>query len=186
MRVAKSAAALAVVFWLAAGCIPSLYPWFSEKDVVFEEALLGTFAGEADNGVWKFAKAEADKRYSLSITDKDGKTGDFDATLARFGGITLLDLYPQDPKGLSPFYVWHLQPCHTFLLVEKMGDELTLRPMNPSWLQKHLKENPDAIAHHTDKERLLLTAPTDKLQAFIVRHLKTEGAWGDAVGLRRQ
>jgi hypothetical protein len=51
------------------------------------------------------------------------------------------------------------------------------------WLEKLLEKNPKAIRHHIIEDhgdgRLVLTADTAELQRFVVKHLKTEGAWGE-------
>ena len=97
------------------------------------------------------------------------------------------------------FYKFHFQRVHTFLHVEVDGKTLTLAPMNPNWLEKHLQNDPDALSHTlvtplghvpTGKEdnaaeRNLLTASTAELQRFLLKHVDTEGAFGDPIELKK-
>ena len=46
---------------------------------------------------------------------------------------------------------------------------------------------PDAIAHvASDEAGILLTAPTEELQTFVVKHTATEGAFEKPSNLKRK
>jgi hypothetical protein len=49
--------------------------------------------------------------------------------------------------------------------------------MDYDWLKKELEAKPDEIAFEkADGDRILLTAPSDKVQAFVLKHADTPGA----------
>ena len=69
------AIALAAGMLALTACIPSVHPFYSDKDVVFDPRLLGEWLEkdkEEKPQSWHFEKAE-DNAYRLSITESDGK-----------------------------------------------------------------------------------------------------------------
>jgi hypothetical protein len=81
---------------LLAGCGPadSLNPLYTDKDVVFDGALLGQW--ESDGTEFNFARA-GDNGYRLVMSDKDGETGQItttvlDAHLVNLQGHRFLDV----------------------------------------------------------------------------------------------
>jgi hypothetical protein len=65
----------------------------------------------------------------------------------------------------------HLVPAHTFLAVGDIGEKLQLAVMDPQWTEEYLDSHPDALAHaRTDDDRIVLTAGTSDLQAFVSSH----------------
>jgi len=183
------------------GCVRSLHPIYTSSDVVFHEQLIGTWRQADGKNTWQFTKAKDDDRhrsYRVVLTDGDGRPGTFLAHLVKIDGEIFLDLFPIAPNlANNNFYKLHFQRVHSFLHVERNETTFHLTPMNPKWLNEHLKDHPDAIAHrtlnpsgHPDRgesgnpaERLLLTASTEKLQKFLTKHLENEDAFGDPVKL---
>jgi len=171
---------------LVAGCVPSLQPLYTDRDVVFDPALVGVWAQDKDTREnWAFTKDD-EKSYKLVYTDKDGKAGPFVAHLLKVGSTQFLDLYPLDPKlAENNFYKLHLVAAHTFLLVSQIQPTLRMAPLNPDWLKKFLATNPTAIRHETVDDRIVLTAGPGELQAFLLAHLKTKDAFPEPVELER-
>jgi hypothetical protein len=178
------------------GCVPtSLQPLYTEKDLVFDTTLIGVWSENKDSKeTWAFQKAD-DLGYKLVITDDDGATGRFQVHLLKFGDTQFLDFFPDasemDEWKRSGYYKMLLQPVHSFLRIDSIDPELHLVPLDLKWLNKLLKENPDALRHRsvgTDEKdpQILVTASTQELQAFIAKHLKTPEAFGDAMVLKRK
>jgi len=173
-----------------AGCIPSLHPLYTSKDVIFDQSLLGAWTGEKKSG-WTFSNEGG--KYQAIYTDNDGKTGEFVAHLLKLNGTMFLDLFPADP-GLAQngFYMMHLVPAHSFLLVSRIDPVLELTPLSPNWLKNYLKEHPDAIAHEviTDEKdahtAIVLTASTEQLQKFVLANLHTTGAFNPPTVWKRK
>jgi hypothetical protein len=70
---------------IAAGCVPTLQPVYTEQDVVFEPAMLGAWRQQDSTATWKFTQS-GDKEYELVYTDQEGRAGRFTAKLANVGG----------------------------------------------------------------------------------------------------
>jgi len=180
---------------LLCSCIPSVNPFYTDKDVVFDARLPGVWreSGGKDQSqpeVWKFEKS-GDKAYKLVVTDKDGKQGQFDAHLFKLKQENFLDLIPGDcdyATNQADLVAFAMFPGHLLVRVPQLGPELKLAFFNFDWLEKYLKQNPGALAHHTEVEpgkdsgRIVLTAGTRDLQRFVLKHLG-EGELFDKPGI---
>ena len=152
------------------GCLPSLNPVYKNEQLVVDDAALGVWAEPNSKASWVFTKRDA-KSYTLVYTDEEGHQGRFVARLARIEGALFLDLFPEEAKGsASGFYNFHLVPIHTVYLVRRTKPSLELAAIDFVWLQKHLTDNPGAIANATFGGRKLITAPTEDVQAFVLAH----------------
>jgi len=173
-------------------CAPSLHPLYTDEDVIFDEALIGVWQEEGAKDMWEFTRMEGEDAYRVVYTDEDGVPGELIAHLVLIEDRKFLDFYPGDITDLevNAVYFAHLVPAHRFVLVEQIEPTLRTRIMELDWLESFLKENPGAIAHEFIEEsggesQLVLTASTEELQAFMIRHIDTEGAYGEVTELFR-
>jgi hypothetical protein len=185
----KSLKKLAVVAFgaLLTACTPSLHPLFTEKDVVFESALLGKWVCEDDEGSkteWSFTRS-GDKVYGL-VHVEDGDPGRFEARMVKLGQHFFLDLYPEEPVVDNGFYKLHLVRAHTFAKITLDGDALSVSIMDPEWLEKSLDDGDLTLRHEKEKGGgILLTAPTAELQQFVLKAVENPEAFPDASTFRR-
>ncbi len=85
-------------FLLVQGCTPadSLNSLFTDKDIIFDQALLGQWGdkdGNFDDGYMQLDKAGADG-YRIIFVDKDGSKVEYDAHLGMLQGHRFLDAVP--------------------------------------------------------------------------------------------
>jgi hypothetical protein len=159
---------------LLGACIPSLNPFYTDKDVVFEAKLLGTWQEKekADEPqIWKFEEGK-DKAYNLTVTEKEGKQGEFEAHLFKLKQDYFLDIVATEiGTNVADLITASLIPGHLLFRVPQFDPELKLAGTDYDWLQKYLKEHPKALAHHIANDRITLTAETADLQSFVLKHL---------------
>lgn len=178
---------LFAVLMFCSGCfVRSLHPIYTERDLVFEPALLGEWSEAGSKEVWTFSR-EGANGYLFVHTDEDGRRGDFRAGLAKIGDVFFLDLVPVGPdaKG-NLIHQLHFLPVHSFLHLERVGPTLRMRAPDPDWLERFLAAHPEALSHETIDGEIVLTAPTGELQIFWLKHLGTAGAFGDASEMTRR
>ncbi|HYT62185.1 MAG TPA: hypothetical protein VEL06_18540 [Haliangiales bacterium] len=184
---------LATAF-IISGCLPtSINPLYTDKDLVFDPALIGVWREKDDSKeTWKFEPA-GEKGYQFVYTDDEGKSGRFEAHLLKLGDARFLDFFP-DESGLeemnrSAFYKFHFLRTHSFLKVSQIEPALQMTPLDLKWLREFLGKNPKAVRHEKigegDDAQIVLTAPTPELQKFVLKHLKSEGAFGEPINLKR-
>ncbi len=167
-----AAAGAAVVL---SSCIPSVNPFYTEKDVLFDARLVDEWQEKDkadDPEIWKFEKAE-DNAYKLTVTEK-GKQGTFKAHLFKLKDEWFLDLIPTDcdyATNQADLVAVAMFPGHLLLRASAPEKELKLAFFNVDWLEKYLAENPKALAHHIEDKHIILTAESSELQSFILKHL---------------
>lgn len=175
----------AIALLLLCGCIASLHPVYTQEDLVFNQALVGTWKDNNGQESWTFSK-EGEKKYHLVYTDSEGKKGSFEAHLFKVGQYLFMDFYPQElDLELNGFSLFHLLPVHTFFHVQRIEPNLKMRPPDPEWFKKYARENADAPAFEIVDDRVVLTAEPKSIQKFFAAHLQTEGAYGDFSDLKK-
>lgn len=167
---------LSVLLGLSA-CVPSLHELYTEKDLVFDPALLGDWVEDkADStSTLTFAKGEG-KEYKLVSADGDNRST-LIAHLVRLGDNLFLDL-ASDPSLDCHTLAW---PVHMFVLVTQTGPALQMRDFDEDWLKVFLTKNPGALKHEVVDKDIIVTASTKQLQSFLLRHVNTKAAFSQPV-----
>ncbi len=159
------------------GCIPSLHGIYTQKDLVFRPALVGVWARDDSPERWEFTR-RGENAYGFVFSDRQGRTGRFVAHLAKVGESLFLDFYPEETTiAENDFYKWHFLPLHTFYRVEFAETSFSLSSLDYGWLKELLKTEPGALRHEAVDGKIVLTASTAELQAFVIKHADTEGAF---------
>ena len=186
----------AVIF---GGCVPviSLHPLYTEKDVIMDKKLYGTWVSNSNDSktTWEFKSIDEPKNaYKLIFTDEDGKKGSFVAHLIKLQNRLFLDIFPselpwepEDPNKMDwPYNSFFLIPAHTFLKVDSMEPQLKLRLTLESNMEDLLKENPNAVEHTSVGDRLVLKGSTKELQAFVLKYADDKRVFTDQIILSRK
>jgi hypothetical protein len=166
---------------LLGACIPSLNPFYTQKDVVFEPRLVGTWQEKEKTDepqLWKFEE-DKDKVYKLTVSEKEGKQGEFEAHLFKLKEEYFLDIIATEiGTNVADLTTASLIPGHLLFRILQFEPDLKLTGMDYDWLQKYLKENPKALAHHVESDHITLTAETKDLQSFVLKHLSEGELFG--------
>jgi hypothetical protein len=108
---------------LLTGCTPvdSLNPLYTDKDVIFDPALLGQWGSDTEG--YNFAKGE-DGAYQITISSKDDKTGQlvslvYEAHLVELQSHRFLDVVPKQ---------WTPSPQSVPLDLERSSTGVQVRP----------------------------------------------------------
>lgn len=166
---------------MLSACITSLHPFYTDEDVIFDTALLGTWKSmESKNETWQFSSEDpASRDYLLLHTDSNGHKADFHVRLFRLDDMLFLDVVPIDMHSPeNKFYVMHTPPSHFVMLVESMEPTLRIALLSGKKLNRSDGDFPAREYLHVDKndDRIVFTAPTKDLQDFLVKYAKTERA----------
>ena len=173
-----------------AGCVPSVFPLYTDKDVRFDPALVGEWLekGSTDES-WTFTKSGSNA-YGLVYREHQ-QMASFDVHLLRLGTHQFLDMTP-DAEGLKKIeapdiYKSALIPGHLFVKVSQITPVLKMAFLDPKWIKTYLRDHPAEIAHFLYQgEDVILTAPTRDLQTFITKHADDKDAFGDESDLRKK
>jgi len=170
------------------GCVvTSVYPYYTAKDVVTNPALVGQWAEVGETNVtakhWQFT-AGTNQAYALFVQD-GGDRAEYRAHLFRLKGHQFIDVTPLRADD-------NVIPPHYLLRVTRLDESnLEMALMNYDWLKELVREKPAAIRHlwiaeNPNSSRLVLTANTAELQAFVLKHRANTNAFALAFAMRRQ
>lgn len=189
-------------FYLLAGllvsCVPvmSLHPLYTEKDVIFEEKLLGTWVQDTDESIWEFSRVDANENtYKLTFSDNEDKKGAFIAHLVKLENRIFLDVYPEDlPSGQAnepntverPYNVFFFMPVHTFLKVSSIEPQLKMQLTDDEEFEKLLQEDPNAVEYTSVEDTPVLTASTKELQEFVLKYADDIRVFSEEIILNRK
>jgi hypothetical protein len=180
MRIPMLALALALT-----GCVPSLQPLYTEKDTVFDPALVGVW--EKDKEVWTLRAGEG-KAYEVTMQSEKWPKAGFEAHLVELGKARFLDLYPQEQEEGNAFYEFHRVPAHSISRIWLEGDTLRAAMLQDGWLEARIRDGQVQIGHQFGGPKgdgLVLTAPTGQLQALVMRYADDTKAFADPQRYRR-
>jgi len=165
---------------LMIGCpTRSLFPLFSEKDIVFNPALIGTWAGEEDEGTFSFVQS-GEKGYTVTMRDEKGGTEVYNASLGRLGKYWFMDSSPANDER-----DYHLITAHLITKIQLDGDTLQMSLLESDWLRDMIETKKLSIAHVRRDGEIILTASTEELQALLLRIARDEKAFPDPIILAR-
>jgi hypothetical protein len=172
---------------LLTGClVTSVYPFYNQKDVGFEPALLGNWVNsKSTDEHWKFER-EGTNAYQFTYIS-DNKASVMQAHFFKLDQNSFMDLFTTQDTDVQPPPI----PSHFLVRVFEVKPVPRLAALNYDWLKSFLEKDPTALRHHvltnetnSEDTRLILTAETAELQKFILKHLKTEAAWKEDFELK--
>jgi len=182
---------------LVGGCVPvfSLHPLHTDKDVILNDKLLGTWADvNSPETTWQFKRTEETERaYRLIFKDDEGNKGSFEAHLVKLEDRLFIDVFPdrlpcdpEDPNKVDWAYnSVFLVPVHTFMKVDSIEPMLKMRLTDDDAMEKFVEENPEAVKHAALEDQYVLTASTKELQAFVLKYADDEKVFANPVVLKR-
>ena len=158
-------------------CAPSLNPFYTDKDIVFNDDLLGAWVNDSGDKCM-FTKS-GDNHYDFLFVD-DGLSR-FEARLIELGGVKFLDLYPKTQGKNSDLSPANFVPAHTLALLTISKDSISIAMMDVEWIKKLSDQNRLDLAHERLADgSIVLTAQTRELQAFVMKHADDKKLFGDA------
>ena len=185
---------------LLGGCVPvmSLHSLYTGENVVFEEKLVGTWVDDPNSpkNTWEFKRIDKTKSaYKLFFSDNKDNKGSFVAYLIKLRNKLFLDVCPDklpweldDPnKAKWAYNSLFLIPAHTFIKIDSIEPQLKMRLTNDEELEEQLLwKDPNAVKHTSIEGRVILTASTEELQAFVLKYADDKRVFTDEVVLNRR
>jgi hypothetical protein len=173
---------------ILAGCVTtSVYPFYGDNDVVFEPALIGHWTKvQHPEERWTFERDNGNGYRVACVTD--GNTNACRGHSLKLKGQSFLDFStPTWNEDIQPQPV----PSHILCRLTQLKPTIKMSDLSYEWLGQLLATNPAALRHlviktgdNPEDRRIVLTADTAELQRFVIRHLKTEGAWNEGLELQ--
>jgi hypothetical protein len=178
-----------ILIILAVSCIPSLYPLYRDKDLLFDTRLLGLFNTDGDlmggdMDTWEFDsldwrlenksgndwdKFRSGKTYKL-IALEDERRAEFAVHLIKLGKNYYLDFFPVKYDIEHVMLDMQLIPAHIFGKIEFVDNNIVMNWFDGEFLTNLIDSNKVKISHKMLENSILLTANTEELQKFVKKY----------------
>jgi hypothetical protein len=173
-----------ILIILAVSCIPSLYPLYRDKDLLFDTRLLGLFntegnmIGDIGGDTWEFDRLDwqtenksgnewnqfrSGKTYKL-IALEDEKRAEFAVHLIKLGKNYYLDFFPVKYNIPHVMLDMQLMPAHIFGKIEFVNNNIVMNWFDGDFLTNMIDSN------KIMDDNILLTANTEELQKFVRKY----------------
>ena len=194
--------AFAFLLIFLSGCLTTLHPIFTEKDLAYDPKLIGVWNTENEGKKGKVIisnlatenslelpgniSAIKQQGYFIIYKDENGKTSDqYIAFLARIGKHLYFDYYPADKKEdrkLDEFFGIHFVRMHSSYRVEILKDgSFELSQLDGSYVKSLIDQKKIAISYETDAEDdITITASTKELQQYLLKYGDESSAYESA------
>ena len=182
-----------ILFWAViclAGCLTTLHPIFTGKDLVTDPRLIGKWekakdktnvvyrspnANEIDN-LSQAVQKEAAKIYMVDEIDEQGnlKSTNY-AFMVKLGKYYYMDYYPAGEKErqLSDhFFAAHYIPMHSIYRIQfRSNNSFNVERLDGGYLEKLIKNKQIRIRHEVMEDGdIFITAPTEELQQYLIKY----------------
>jgi hypothetical protein len=175
-------AAMAFLLMTAIGCVRFTQPILKDEQVIVDNGILGKWvADDGKESIEVLPPKGDDKTYQVHDTDKDGKEGRFLVRLGKIQDTMVAEIQGDDfaPDG-SEEYKAHFLPLYSFLIVYQIKPNLIVSSLDSDWLKKYLDAHPNELKVLDEGEKdIIVTSPTEQIQAFILKHYQDDGAMGE-------
>jgi len=192
MKSKKRIAFVIGLILMIGGCIPSLHPLYTLDDCVFDSNLLGEWEEEDSDNTWTFTKLKDDS-YNLAYVE-DAILSNFYIHLVKLGDDMFIDFFPNGDDvecEVNDFFLTHEIYVHSFGKVTINEKEVEISLFDYGWIEKLFEQHKIRIPHEVLKypndndEKILLTASTEELQAFVKKYSDDENAFIEPTILKR-
>jgi len=178
--------AIAILVFVAGGCVRTIQPILKDDQAVLDNSIVGKWVNEKGKQVCDVQPAHNDNVYTLLYTGKDGKAATFLLRIGKVGDLMIAEIRPAGAPGPSDARRLYLLPLYTFSVIQQTSPKAVLQVMDADWLKKYLDEHPGELQTanlgHGD---FVVTSSTEEFQAFLLRHCKDKGIFGEPAALVR-
>ncbi|WP_321299676.1 hypothetical protein [Marinifilum fragile] len=147
---------------------------------VSKDSITGQFVvnGALDHKqIMHYLYPDTRKHYQIkTLFEKD--TSIFDGVLSKLNGNYFLDVIPNDvfleEKLAESPAIGMLLPTHMFFKIEVKEDQLVLNSIEPDDFKKLLKSNRVRVEYIERDDDVIITAPTEDIQKFLMKFADSE------------
>lgn len=173
------------------GCLYTLNPLFTAKDLRFDPRLLGTWNTGEDKvivtvatkedlaGFPKALQALQARTYKIrSIEGQSHIESQYLCFLVVLGKEYYMDLYPLERHPSADVLRAMVIPGHKFFKVKLQDKNIELRDLDDEFLEEEIRQKKVSIAHLTRSDgTILVTAPTAELQQYVLKYTHVTAAF---------
>lgn len=161
---------LLIGLFLSSCVVLSFHPLYSPDTIAFRPEMVGTWQID-DDETWEFTALEGElpSYYLTHISDED--TAFYNVHLVQLEEYYFLDITPDISEATQ--ILSYPYPLHSFYKLEFLPNgTMTIYIFDSDYLKELFEQRKIRIKHEysEDNETYVLTAPTNELQAFILKY----------------
>lgn len=199
MKTLRNLSIAGLIFLVSSCIVVSFHPLYTADDLFANDLLLGQWMDREDSTIWQFTYAYNGEEvpenvdstaYILKFSGKENKLSEnsFKVHVVELDGQYFVDFYLENyrpSEGKDPdLFDLHLMPVHSFARLQLSEDEAAINWFNPDWLTRLAERKKLEVDYEEDDGMYLITAPTPRLQKFVVKHYQDEEAFEDGLSCR--
>jgi hypothetical protein len=181
---------------LLSGCLSALHPLFTEKDLIFNQELIGSWLVDDDTVAFERVNAlslrnlpeELQKlsqnAYHVIVKEKNKDQTYYFAFLTRIGDGLYLDYFPEEDarkQQYSGIYKQQYVPLHSFYRLKfKNNHTFETNQFDKNYLRGLIDKKQVRIEHEKRFDgSYLITASTEELRQYVLKYGDVEEAYGN-------
>ena len=199
MKKIKVSVILFSVILCLAGCLTTLHPIFTGKDLITDPRLVGNWEKAKDKTKVIYRQPSAEEVSNLSpalqneagkiyMLDEKDEQGDIKSTnyafMVKLGKYYYMDYYPASEKerrSADNFFAAHYIPMHSIYRIEfKNNNSFNVQRLDGGYLEKLIKNKQIRIRHEVMEDGgIFITAPTEELQQYLIKYSDVPEAYSN-------
>jgi hypothetical protein len=156
---------VAAAAMLLTGCIPSLAPLYTDRDIVSDARVTGTWT--AKESTMTVAADGNGYKVAYAANENPAHKMNFKAHLVKLGNSLFVDLFPEPPGDM---FCFPCIPMHMFGKLTIQGNTLKVDLFDPGWFNEMAKAGKITTAHTAIENDYILSAKTAEVQAFVLKY----------------
>lgn len=181
------------------GCLTTLHPIFTEKDLVFDPRLSGNWKKTKDGSTASYRQANSHDLEELSpslkrnaarifvLEEKDAQ-GNLQSTsyafMVKLGKYYYMDYYAagiNKNESADVFFASHYVPMHSIYRIKFTDNRsFDIQQLDGGYLEKLIRNKQVRIRHEvTGDGDFLITAPTEELQQYLIKYSDVPEAYSN-------
>lgn len=182
MRMCKFLAAISLLF--LAGCIPSLHPLYTRETLTTEPRLIGEWVEDGTENLWKFTQVD---EFAMELVyTENNEPGLFEVYGVKLGEHLFMDIFPEELNFKNGLYKGSFLAVHNFAKLEFAGDSLHIYMLDGEYIKNQIEQGKTSVAHDVFDDDILLSAPPEELQKFILHYASDNKAFSVEITLLRK
>ena len=172
------------------GCLTTLHPIFTEKDIIADSRLIGHWLKSKDKSEIIYTHPNAEELKNLSsvlqnhadkiyMLDEEDAQGNFKTTyyafLVKLGKYYYMDYYPAEEierESADDFFASHYVPMHSIYRIKfSDNNSLDIQRLDGDYLKNLIKNKKIRIKHEEMEDgSFVITASTEELQQYLIKY----------------
>lgn len=178
--------------------IASLHPLFTKESLIFRSDILGNWENKEDDiNDWIFKSNEDENLpgYDVVFTTNDFTNSKLDTFsykvhLVKLGDYYFFDFERKLTENEEAKYTAFISPLissHSFARVEFKNRQVIIRFFDYDFLKTLFEQQKIRLKHERlSNDNIVLTAPTEELQKFVLKYADEPKAYQEALVLKRK